>query len=364
VFGLLTVAVAAMVMGTAVATAAPGQPGEATFGTATTMITLPGSDPSLAADITTIRHRYGTVDVIDNENLSTGTTQDVQLRGEDPHAAFGSPMLALVSGRYPAAPGQVALTGAVADLYGVSRGGAVRLAGRSWRVTGIVQNPGNLLDEFALVKPGQVSDPTRVSILLDAPRGGIRGLPFAAVVSYPATGGSGISPAVIALAASVLGLVFVGLVAVAGFTVMAQRRLRALGMLSSLGATSRNVQLVMVANGAAVGAAAVVAGSVAGSTAAGKTTTIRMLLGLVRPASGSGTILGGSLTEPATHLGIAAAMLAGPKLLILDEPTNGLDPAGIVEMRGLIRSLAGDGITVLVSSHLISKSSRYATTRS
>jgi putative ABC transport system permease protein len=264
VFGLLTVAVAAMVMGTAVATAAPGQPGEATFGAATTMITLPGSDPSLAADIVAIRHRYGTVDVIGNENLSTGTTQDVQLRGEDPHAPFGSPMLALVSGRYPAAPGQVALTGAVADLYGVSRGGVVRLAGRSYRVTGIVQNPSNLLDEFALVEPGQVPDPTQVSILLDAPRGGIRGLSSAAVVSYPATGGSGISPAVIALAASVLGLVFIGLVAVAGFTVMAQRRLRALGMLSSLGATMRNVQLVMVANGAAVGGAAVVAGSVAG----------------------------------------------------------------------------------------------------
>jgi putative ABC transport system permease protein len=154
VFGLLTVAVAAMVMGTAVATAAPGQPGEATFGTATTMITLPGSDPSLAADIAAIRHRHGTVDVIDNENLSTGTTQDAQLRAEDPHVALGSPMLALVSGRYPGAPGQVALTSAVADLYGVSRGGVVHLAGRSWRVTGIVQNPSNLLDEFALVEPG------------------------------------------------------------------------------------------------------------------------------------------------------------------------------------------------------------------
>ena len=55
------------------------------------------------------------------------------------------------------------------------------------------------------------------------------------------------------------------------------------------------------------------------------------------------------------RLGIAAAMLAGPELLILDEPTNGLDPAGIVEMRGLIRSFAEDGITVLVSSHLISE---------
>jgi ABC-2 type transport system ATP-binding protein len=144
-----------------------------------------------------------------------------------------------------------------------------------------------------------------------------------------------------------------------------------------------------------------------------------MLLGLIRPTSGGGSILGGSLTDPKSYLhkvgaliespafypqlsgrdnlkalarlgqiplseidpalgrtgmseragdkyrsyslgmkqrlGIAAALLAGPELLILDEPTNGLDPAGIVEMRGLIRSFASDGITVLVSSHLISE---------
>jgi len=188
----------------------------------------------------------------------------VQLRAEDPRAPFGSPMLALVSGRYPAAPGEVALTGAVADLYGVSRGGVVALAGRSYRVTGIVQNPSNLLDEFALVEPGQVTVPAQVSILLDARRGSVPGLPSAASVSYPGSGGSGLSPSVIALAASVLGLVFIGLVAVAGFTVLAQRRLRALGMLSCLGATDRNVQLVMVANGAAVGVAAVIAGAIVG----------------------------------------------------------------------------------------------------
>jgi ABC-2 type transport system ATP-binding protein len=55
------------------------------------------------------------------------------------------------------------------------------------------------------------------------------------------------------------------------------------------------------------------------------------------------------------RLGIAAALLPKPKLLILDEPTNGLDPAGIQEVRALLRKLADNGTTVFVSSHLLSE---------
>ena len=55
------------------------------------------------------------------------------------------------------------------------------------------------------------------------------------------------------------------------------------------------------------------------------------------------------------RLGIAAALLPDPELLILDEPTNGLDPAGIVEIRTLLRDLGRSGRTVLVSSHLMAE---------
>ena len=53
------------------------------------------------------------------------------------------------------------------------------------------------------------------------------------------------------------------------------------------------------------------------------------------------------------RLGVARSLLADPELLILDEPTNGLDPAGIQEFRGMIRALVGEGRTVLLSSHLL-----------
>jgi ABC-2 type transport system ATP-binding protein len=55
------------------------------------------------------------------------------------------------------------------------------------------------------------------------------------------------------------------------------------------------------------------------------------------------------------RLGIAAALLGDPPVLLLDEPANGLDPAGAAWLRGLLRSLASEGRTVLIASHVLSE---------
>jgi ABC-2 type transport system ATP-binding protein len=155
-----------------------------------------------------------------------------------------------------------------------------------------------------------------------------------------------------------------------------------------------------------------------GPNGAGKTTTLRMLLGLVRPSAGRATVLGadpGTMTAVAgtgalvegpgfypylsgrdnlrvmaryrrlpeaavdaalarvdlagrsgdrfssyslgmkQRLGVASALLGDPALLVLDEPTNGLDPAGMADMRELLVDVAAGGQTVILSSHLLAE---------
>jgi putative ABC transport system permease protein len=281
VLALIAVAVAATILGAGIATNAP-PPKDAELGGAQYAITVPGSDPHLAADIASVTSYFAAataahgkahrtpsarpVQVLEQENLTTGSVTPVELRAEDPGGPFGPSTLSLVAGRYPAGPGQVALTPQVASIYDASSGGQWHAAGRVWQVTGIVENPDNLLDEFALVAPGQLPVLGSVTILFDAVPSRVTAfrLPRQATLQTPPPGGGGFSPAVIVLVLALFGLLFVGMIATAGFTVLAQRRFRALGMVSALGATDRLVRLVMAANGAVTGAVAALTGAVTG----------------------------------------------------------------------------------------------------
>jgi putative ABC transport system permease protein len=264
VVGLVIVAVAATTVGSAVATNTP-PPANAGFGTADFMASLAGTDPHAGAQIAYLVHLFGHVDLIENETLRVpGSTSTYQLRAQDPAGPYGRPMLSLVSGRYPSAADQVAVTPGLASDFDLRIGALWRVGGVERQVVGIVENPQSLLDEFALVEPGQVKAPTQVSVLFDAGyvNPDLHG-PYGHIQVF-SVNASSTSPETISLAVLTLGMILITLMAVGGFTVLAQRRRRSLGMLASIGASDDNVSLVVRANGVLVGAVGAVAGAVLG----------------------------------------------------------------------------------------------------
>ena len=267
VLALIIVAVGAVVLGAAVATNNP-PPANAGFGTAQDQAAYFTPDPQLAAQIAGLQQRFGRVDVIENQTLTIpGSIESYDLRAQNPNGPFGGPMLSLLSGHYPTAPNQVALTPALASDLGLRVGDVWRQDGQSRQVVGIVQNPQSLLDEFALVSPGQVRAPTQVTVLFDAP--GVQPDSIGPNVQsqQSAVASNPLNPETIVLALATIGMLLIALVAVGGFTVLAQRRMRALGMLGALGATDRNVRLVVRTNGVVVGVVGAVVGFVLGLAA-------------------------------------------------------------------------------------------------
>ena len=267
VLALIVVALAATIVGAAVATNTP-PPANSGFGTAQDQATLQGSGSHIAAQIAALQHRFGRVDVIENQTLTIpGSIDTYDLRAQNPRGAFGQPMLSLVSGHYPTGAGQVAVTKGVASAFDLKIGDMWHQGGKARQVVGIVENPQRLLEEFALVVPGQVSAPTQVTVLFDAP--GVDPSSIGPNVQTPATVSSKnvINPETIVLTAATLGMLLIGLVAVGGFTVLAQRRLRSLGMLGALGATDKNIRRVVRANGVVVGVVGALIGAVVGLAA-------------------------------------------------------------------------------------------------
>jgi putative ABC transport system permease protein len=270
VLGMIVVAVAAIVVGSATAKDTPPA-ANAGFGTATDMATFQAPAPHLASQIAALRNRFHTIDVIENQTVAVpGSVNTYDLRAQNPHGRYGQPLLSLVSGHYPASPGQVAVTSGVASELHLRIGSTLTTAGVSRRVVGMVQNPQSLLDEFALVVPGQVTAPSQVTVLFDAP--GVRPHSIGPTVSTPqsiasAQGSNPLNPTTIVLALATVGMLLIALVSVGGFTVLAQRRLRSLGMLGALGATDRNIRLVVRINGVLVGVTGAVVGLVLGLAA-------------------------------------------------------------------------------------------------
>jgi putative ABC transport system permease protein len=267
ILALITVAVGATVVASAVATDTPA-PASGVLGTAMDAASFSGSPAHVSAQTKDLEHRWGRVDVIENESIQIpGTLNTFELRAQDPHGPYGGPLLSLVSGQYPVTASQVAVTSGVATDYNLRIGSSWTVNGITRQVTGIVQNPESLLDEFALVIPGQVTNPDNVTVLFNAPGQTASSLSTSnmnVTTEQTVANTNEINPETISIAAAVLGMLLIALVGVGGFTVLAQRRLRAIGMLAAQGATGRHIRLVVRANGAATGIVGAIAGTVLG----------------------------------------------------------------------------------------------------
>jgi putative ABC transport system permease protein len=264
ILALITVAVAATIVGSTVAMNNP-PPKNAGFGTARYSASFSSYDEQAASVITRLEH-VGPVDVIENQTLSIpGSIDTYQLRAQDPHGPFGGPMLSLISGRYPSAPDQVAVTSGVGSAFHLRVGDTWQVGGVERQLVGIVENPQSLLDEFALVAPGQVTHPTGVTVLFDDPGAPLTSFKGAHIETPASVAQSNpLNPETISIAALVLGMLLIALVSIGGFTVLAQRRMRSIGMLESTGATDRHVRLVVSANGTVVGVVGAILGFILG----------------------------------------------------------------------------------------------------
>ena len=272
---LLTVAVAAAIGSITIAyNAVPADDGD--FGSANQVLTFDSSDRESSRRVSTPpRSRSG-------RSMSSATARCVSpaasRRWTTDHKSLAAPTAASCSLSVVAAtrtaPAQVAVTDGVAESLRLEIGSSLALDGHRRTVVGIVENPSKLSDEFALVSPSSASA-DRVDVLVNADAGprssdsffqslGDRSRSAFAGSMTRGNDASGAAETLAIFSVATVFLLLASLVAAAGFAVVAQRRVRQLGMLAAIGATEKHRRLVLLTNGAVVGALAAFIGTIAG----------------------------------------------------------------------------------------------------
>lgn len=263
---LLTLAVAAAAGTVSAAYNLAPTEGNARFGSANHALDFEDQDPdAVAADVAAAREWFDTIDVIGRGfQLVPGLFEPIEFRVQDPDGPLSSPMLALVAGGYPSTATEASVTDGVSETYGVGIGDGVEFGDQRLTVVGVVENPSDLNDEFALLAPSHPAPPEAMTILAEGANEQVesfRAPSGASLVAVSRPANENVVAALGVLTAATLVLMLVALVAAGSFVVIAQRRLRQLGMLAAIGATGRHLRLVMVTNGVVIGVIAAVAGT-------------------------------------------------------------------------------------------------------
>ncbi|WP_026410981.1 FtsX-like permease family protein [Actinomadura oligospora] len=261
VASLLALAVLGAVVGGATAVnLAPRD--DARYGRAHQLVNLDGSDPAaLKQGLDLARNKLGRVEEVGRRFVPVpGAAESLEVRAQDPHGAYTAPLVGVQEGRLPKGAGETALTDGAAKELDLKVGGVFTAGGERRKVVGIVENPRDLRDEFALVAPGtlKADGVTVFAKVSDDAFDQYRQASKVPLATQTLRHDGQAAGAV--LAVTTVMLLLVSLVAAAAFAVVAQRRLREMGMLAAIGATERQLRLVMIANGAAVGVIAAVVG--------------------------------------------------------------------------------------------------------
>ncbi len=246
---------------------------DAAFGSANHLLRFDGTDPrKLTAGLDSAKRSFGTTDVIGHRSFfAPGSVETVDYRAQDPNGEYGRTLLALRQGRYPVGAGQVAVTDGTAELLRLRIGSTLALDGHRRTVIGIVENPRELSDEFALVPPSSADAPDHVTVLVDASTAAVESFvrslgerdrsPFVGSETRP---NDRAADTLAMFSVATVFLLLASLIAAAGFAVVAQRRLRQIGMLAAIGASRSHLRLVLLADGALVGIIAALCGTIAG----------------------------------------------------------------------------------------------------
>ena len=217
-----------------------------------------------------MRAIFGPADVYAHQRVQIpGSAQPLDVRAPYRSTTTSSRSLRLRDGRLPTAAGEVAMTPRAAEELDLHLGSTWEGKRFTRQVVGLVENPAQLSDDFALVATGQLGQVDTVTARYprDLPRDELQRYhpPSSTPAQIEGVGATAkAAAAAVVLAMATVGLLFVGLVGTAGFSVMAHRRQRAFGVLGSVGATESQLRLVTIASGASLGAAAAIGGTVVG----------------------------------------------------------------------------------------------------
>jgi len=279
VIALLTFTVTAAIFSVSAAyNVVPSQEGR--FGTANHRFSFSSEvDAKTKRALSMMEETFGSIEVIGHRVVAAGgAANPIEVRSQNPGGAYSGPMLMLREGRYPDGEQEVALTDEVSEILGAALGSEITMSGTERLVVGLVENPNDLDDEFALGYPSSFKTGDLITVLVEtSPQralslpesvdvGAVERLPacHATLICLSAGQSERATAAAGVLALATIVMLLVALVAAAGFAVIAQRRLRQLGMLTVVGATERHLRLVVLANGAIVGGIAALLGTLVG----------------------------------------------------------------------------------------------------